>query len=177
MNGRDHRDFPIPIEFRVSRDASTGQWNYTQLAGAILKGMFQYDHVLPQVIKNHLLCLFSQFNTGMILIVQFNRFKNVALSLPSLFSRSVCEYFDADVSAFNCLKFMFYLGFFDSSWVPSYSGFLFSRPNRGKCCFVESFVGVVYSRTINCSRVSYDAAMGVVNLAPAGTRKVVWLGF
>lgn len=49
MNGRDHRDFPIPDEFRVSRDASTGRWNYTQLAGVILKGILDYDNVLPQV--------------------------------------------------------------------------------------------------------------------------------
>ena len=49
MNGRDHRDFPIPDEFRVSRDASTGRWNYTQLAGVILKGILDYENVLPQV--------------------------------------------------------------------------------------------------------------------------------
>jgi len=49
MNGRDHRDFPIPHEFRLSRDASTGRWNYTQLAGVILKGILDYENVLPQV--------------------------------------------------------------------------------------------------------------------------------
>ena len=51
MNGKDDRDFPIPDEFRVSRDASTGRWNYTQLAGAILKGIFDYEIVLPQVAR------------------------------------------------------------------------------------------------------------------------------
>jgi hypothetical protein len=48
LNGKDHRDFPIPHEYRVSRDASTGRWNYTQLAGAILKGLFDYDNALPK---------------------------------------------------------------------------------------------------------------------------------
>jgi hypothetical protein len=57
MNGKDERDFPIPHEFRVSRDASTGRWNYTQLAGAIVKGILDYDVVLPQV---PLADLFSQ---------------------------------------------------------------------------------------------------------------------
>ncbi len=50
MNGKDDRDFPIPHEFRVSRDVSTDQWNYTQLAGSVLKGIFDYDDVLPQVL-------------------------------------------------------------------------------------------------------------------------------
>jgi hypothetical protein len=49
MNGKHDRDFPIPQEFRVSRDGSTGGWNYTQLAGAIAKGIVEYDIVLPQV--------------------------------------------------------------------------------------------------------------------------------
>ena len=49
MNGKNDRDFPIPDEFRVSRDVLTGRWNYTQLAGAIVKGMSDYDSVLPQV--------------------------------------------------------------------------------------------------------------------------------
>jgi hypothetical protein len=48
LNGKDHRDFPIPPEYRVSRDASTGRWNYTQLAGAILKGLLDYDNALPK---------------------------------------------------------------------------------------------------------------------------------
>jgi hypothetical protein len=49
MNGKNDRDFPIPDEFRVSRDVLTGRWNYTQLAGAIVKGISDYDSVLPQV--------------------------------------------------------------------------------------------------------------------------------
>jgi hypothetical protein len=49
MNGKDDRDFPIPQEFRVSRNALSGTWNYTQLAGAIAKGIYDYDDVLPQV--------------------------------------------------------------------------------------------------------------------------------
>jgi hypothetical protein len=49
MNGKNDRDFPIPDEFRVSRDVLTGRWNYTQLAGAIVKGVSDYDSVLPQV--------------------------------------------------------------------------------------------------------------------------------
>ena len=58
LNGKDHRDFPIPHEYRVSRDASTGRWNYTQLAGAILKGLLDYENVLPQVhCLNHFLFL------------------------------------------------------------------------------------------------------------------------
>jgi hypothetical protein len=49
MNGKHDKDFPIPQEFRVSRDGLTGGWNYTQLAWAIAKGMSEYDNVLPQV--------------------------------------------------------------------------------------------------------------------------------
>jgi hypothetical protein len=64
--------------------------------------------------------------------MQFNRFKDAALSLPALFSRSVCDYFDADVRAavvefygvfvdFSELAFYFALFFVFSSLISELS--------------------------------------------------------
>ncbi len=90
----------------MSRDASTGRWNYTQLAGAILKGLLDYDNALPKA-RMFEQCLFLAqlfFDDSLTsLKLQFDRFKHAALSLPALFSRSVCDYFDADVRAAGCI--------------------------------------------------------------------------
>jgi hypothetical protein len=81
--------------------------------------------------------------------MQFNRFKDAALSLPALFSRSVCDYFGADVRAAGCFFVACLLIFLD--WL---SILLFFRHQifdfRAFCCVFESGTGFVHGCSIDC---------------------------
>jgi hypothetical protein len=81
MNGKNDRDFPIPDEFRVSRDVLTGRWNYTQLAGAIVKGMSDYDSVLPQVTLCMIVLWMFGFNSTFNTLNHSDSFSLIASSM------------------------------------------------------------------------------------------------
>jgi hypothetical protein len=73
---------------------------------------------------------------------QFNRFKQAALSLPTLFSHSVCAYFDADVR--ECVQ------------RGPHGSFAECYPSTCACCAVFVFfseqVGLIAARCLQMSR-------------------------